>query len=219
MAPQRRFRGFGRALAPLVLALSLSATAMAAEDAIALPKDGDTYSQLVAKAEAGDPKVDFGALRQAWLDSKARKRVHAADVYKLRTELGDALKTKDPAQVAAAARRLLSVEYVNIDGHEVLRASCETRRDAACEKRHRAIETGLLQSIMDSGDGKSCKTGWQVISVDEEYVFLRITGFKKIRQELIKDPSFCDLLDTVDDEGKAHGLYFKIDSFLTRELD
>ena len=50
---------------------------------------------------------------------------------------------------------------------------------------HRAVLNGLIDSILKSGDGKSPKTAWVVISVHEEYVVLQVLGFKPSQQSLL----------------------------------
>lgn len=210
-----------RVLSAAVAILAFVGASLAAEDgqSVTLPKDGDKYSELVAKAEAGDPSVDFAALRLAWLDSAARKRSLRLDLPKMKAEIGAAIEKQDTGAVAAASRRLLSVNYIDLDGHKFLRQSCEILKDKDCADRQHFIEFGLLYSIMHGGDGKTCPTGWQAVSIDEEYFVLRMAGFKRDRQALIKGPPMCDLLEATDDKGNHRSFYFKIDSFILHELD
>ena len=113
----RHLRRGGACLA-LVLCLASELSAEAATPGITLPADGDEYSRLVARADAGDPSVDFRALRFAWLDSAARKRSAAANARQLRGDLFAALPTNDAEKIAAAARQVLSVIYIDMDAQK-----------------------------------------------------------------------------------------------------
>lgn len=209
------------AFAAALITLCLAGTSRAAENgqSIVLPQDGDTFSQLVARAQAGDASVDFAALRLAWIESGERKRALRTDLKPFKADIRAGVEQNDPAAVAAAARRLLSVDYIDLDGHKYLRQACELLKDQACAERHHFVEFGLLNSITHSGDGKTCGTGWQAVSIDEEYFVLRMAGFQRDRQALIKGPPICDLLEATDKDGNHRSFYFKIDSFILHELD
>ena len=75
-----------------------------------------------------------------------------------------AMQAKDYAAALKAAEAVLDGEYVNIDAHMV--ASMAAKQTGADDKAdfHRAVVTGLLDSIRHSGDGKSAKTAWVVIN-------------------------------------------------------
>jgi hypothetical protein len=72
---------------------------------------------------------------------------------------------------------------------------------------HRMMYYGLMTSIVSSGDGKSPKTAYKVISVDEEYTFLNHIGAKLKRQSLKDGPS--DEME-VDIEGTPTVIYFNV---------
>ncbi|HEX4294277.1 MAG TPA: hypothetical protein VHZ29_09095, partial [Rhizomicrobium sp.] len=79
---------------------------------IVLPKDGDEYSALAARAAAQDQGVDFRALRFAWLKSAAHKHETASEV-ELRSAIFTAVKAHDDQGVRAAAVKMISAIYVN----------------------------------------------------------------------------------------------------------
>jgi hypothetical protein len=83
---------------------------------------------------------------------------------------------------------------------------------------HRLMYYGLTASIVSSGDGKTAKTAYQVISVDEEYTVLNHIGAKVITQTL-QYP--CDVMQ-VEIEGKPTTLFFDVSismAALKRQLD
>jgi uncharacterized protein DUF4919 len=65
---------------------------------------------------------------------------------------------------------------------------------------------GLVDSILDSGDGKTKETAFVVISVPEEYSFLRAFGLAVTQQTLIDGR--IDALLVADGSGKSTTVYF-----------
>jgi hypothetical protein len=65
---------------------------------------------------------------------------------------------------------------------------------------------GLVDSILDSGDGKTKETAFVVISVPEEYSFLRAFGLAVTRQSLLDNR--IDALVVEDESGKSTTVYF-----------
>ncbi len=187
-------------------------TAAAASAAVKLPADGDDYSKLVARADAQDQSLDFHALRLAYLKSAQRKR--AGDEDALQKSLFDAVKAGDDAGVRSAAEKLLSVDYIDMYGQKFLRQSCVLLKDDACAQKAHFVEFGLLQSITTSGDGKTCKTGWDVVMVKEEYFVLAMLNTRVKMQSLAGG---CDVMSVVDSEGKEATYFFRIGAVLEDE--
>jgi hypothetical protein len=181
---------------------------------IALPRDGDEFSSLVARAAVGNETVDFRALRFAYLKSAARKRSSDED---LRGELFQAAKAQNDARVRATAEKLLSVNYADLDGQNLLSMACEHLHDQGCAKQAGFMAFGLFKSILESGDGKTCKTGWEVATVREEYVVLGVLAASPRNQSLIMGPPSCDALEATDKDGKPATYFFRIDAILEDE--
>jgi len=183
---------------------------------IRLPADGDIYSTQVAKAAAHDPDTDFRALRFGWLDSKARARGGDDDV--LRQEMFTAANAGEDTTVRDKAEQILSIDYTDLWGHKLLRQSCAVLKDDACAELHHFVEFGLLDSIIHSGDGKSCKTGWEAVQVKEEYFVLGMMGIKFERQALVMaDGHTCDAMQGTDEKGATVTYYFNIDAMWADE--
>ena len=184
---------------------------------IALPKDGDEYSTLAARAAAQDQSVDFRALRFAWLKSAAHKHETASEID-LRSAIFAAVKAHDDQGVRAAAVKMISAFYVNLYGHKFLRQACAILRDDSCAAQEHFVEFGLLQSILKSGDGKTCATGWEVVSVGEEYFIISTMGAVPGRQSLLAGKPSCDELQVTDEKGAPQTYYFRIDAVLEDEM-
>ncbi len=71
---------------------------------------------------------------------------------------------------------------------------------------HRLMFYGLATSIVASGDGKTAKTAYKVIAVDEEYTILNYIGADLKRQSLQDN---CDVMECTLDE-KPVVIYFDV---------
>jgi hypothetical protein len=208
----------------LIAALGAAAFGMAGTNAVAaasqivLPADKDEYSALVARAATGDQSVDFRALRFAFLKSAARRRMGGrwgtADLQK---ELFAAMDAGDAQRVRDLAEKIISADYTNMWGHKGLRQACEKLNDAVCAEREHFVEFGLLTSITHSGDGKTCKTGWEVATVAEEYFVLAMMGVRMQQQALIGGAPSCDAMTVTDQNGATVTYFFRIDAVLADE--
>ena len=75
---------------------------------------------------------------------------------------------------------------------------------------------GSFGAIMSSGDGKTCESGYHVISVSHEYVFLNMFQFRMSSQALTGD---CDYLSLEKDERNIDGIYFNIKKLFDKNME
>jgi hypothetical protein len=75
---------------------------------------------------------------------------------------------------------------------------------------------GSFGAIMSSGDGKTCESGYHVISVSHEYVMLSMFQFQMKQQSFTGD---CDYLELVKDERNIDGIYFNIEKLFAKNLE
>jgi hypothetical protein len=68
--------------------------------------------------------------------------------------------------------------------------------------------SGVITAILSSGDGKTCATGFHVISPAHEYVLLNMFDFQFKSQALTED--MCDYMSVEKDERGIDGIYFNI---------
>lgn len=201
-----------------LLALALCAGAFAfAQAAIVLPSGNDEYSRLVARAQAGNQTVDFRALRFAFLSSAAHKNGGVDPGMDIQRQMYAAVQANDAAKARSLAEKLISADYINMHGHKVLRQACAILKDQACADREHFIEFGLLNSITHSGDGKTCKTGWEVVTVAEEYFIIAMAGARPNGQALINGTPACDQMTIAMEDGSTQVIFFRIDAVLADE--
>jgi Domain of unknown function (DUF4919) len=85
--------------------------------------------------------------------------------------------------------------------------------DTAKGDFHKAVYLGLVNSILDSGDGKTPDTAYVVISTHEEYVTLRALGLQPAGQALSNAGVHAfDIMTATDPKTKTQQkIYFNID--------
>jgi hypothetical protein len=196
--------------APAQPAPSDSAKSAAAED-------DDPYARMVARAEAGDEAIDFLALRKAYLASPALARGVAAKgrVSELRQSMFAAMKSGDSARVLANAKETLSLVYIDLEAQKGRYQACAALKDDECARRGKRVEQGLLRSIVSSGDGRSCATAWNAVTIDEEYFVLRMLDMQLRQQAVVSEGGrVCDKMDVTDETGQPRTHYFDIGAMM-----
>jgi hypothetical protein len=193
----------------LILCALLAVMALPARGFAADPPS--EYATLLASLKAGNTIIDYARLRLSYMESPERK--HAKDTSAAEKSMMDALKAKDYPKALKNAQTVLESEYVNLDAHFVaFIASRETGNPAEADF-HRTVFRGLVDSIRNSGDGKSTATAWVVISVHEEYVVLRVLGFQPSGQSLVNENGHSyDVMKVKGrDDGSEQTFYFNVD--------
>jgi hypothetical protein len=183
---------------------------------IVLPSGDDAFAKLAARAAAQDTSVDFRELRFSYLDS-VQKKQSPGNERELREAMFAAVQAGNDQLVRDTAIKLLSIDYVDMFGQKFLSQSCKFLHDDACAAQAHFVEFGLLKSLVASGDGKTCKTGWEAVTVDEEYFVLSMNDDTPQRQALINGPPACDQMDVVDENQKPVTYYFRIDAMMAAE--
>lgn len=143
----------------------------------------ETYQTLLTQLKGGDTTIDFQALRYAYSETPQYNPYR--NISQLRNAMFAAGNRSEYAKALEAAEAILELNYTNIDAHMVSYVSYRETGNAAKAEFHRAVLSGLCDSIAKSGNGKSPETAYVVIAVDEEYAFLREKGFKVTSQALI----------------------------------
>jgi hypothetical protein len=202
------------ALAALLLLLALAPTRPAAA---AFDADSEArYQSLLAAAKAGDPAIDWGALRLAYSDS-AEFDLTGSRTDEARTAMFQALNAGDYKAALAQAGKIIDQDYVDIDAHVISDLADQQLGDAAAAKRQHDIVLGLLRSVR-TGDGSTPAKAFTAISVGEEYAVMRAFAMKVTSQALIQDGGHSyDQLSVTDADGKPQSFYFLIDRIIAAE--
>ena len=173
----------------------------------------DRYRTLVNRAKDGDSSVDFAMMRDAyleWLDDDKNK----TDAPN-RDQMVEAFKSKAYDKAVALAEVVLDYEYVNRGLHLAVADAYHQLGDETKANFHRDIAQKLLQALLSTGDGKSMKTAYRVMSVSEEYLIMRELGYELHSQALLSgtDGAYDELMGVDKKTGKKVDIYFNISSF------
>ena len=194
------------------LRLSLVLFALVLLPQISRAKDHSAeYATLLSALKAGDTSIDYARLRLSYVDSPEHKK--SKDISSQQKAMFAALQNKDFASALKNAEQVLDYEYVDLDAHYVAYAANRELGDSAKAEFHRTIFRGLADSIRNSGDGKTVEKAWVVINVHEEYVLLRLLGYKPSQQSLVqKNGHFYDVMQVKSvDDGSEATFYFNTD--------
>jgi hypothetical protein len=174
-----------------------------------------TYEDLLAIAKSNPEAVDFRELRLAYARSP-QYHPYSTERWPDRP-LRELLDEKDTEMAIKAINRRLATYYLDIHAH--LAAAYVYRRvgDEARSAHHRKCAKGLLDSIFESGDGRTYETAFVVIDVSEEYAVLDVLGLQLAVQSLHEhEGHHFDLLECRDPKtDKSAELYFNIDMCVT----
>jgi len=169
------------------------------------------YATLLASLKAGNTSIDYTRLRLSYMDSPERKA--AKDTSNSEKAMFEELDKKDYPAALKDAEAVLESDYVNIDAHFV--ALVANQEMGAMDKAefHRTVFRGLINSIRNSGDGKSPEKAWVVINVHEEYVMLRALGFRPSQQSLVNQNGHSyDVMKVKNaEDGTEQTFYFNVD--------
>jgi len=191
--------------------LAMAALPPAAAAPFAVSDQPSEYATLLASLKAGNTSIDYTRLRLSYMDSPERKA--AKDTSNSEKAMFEELDKKDYPAALKDAEAVLESDYVNIDAHFV--ALVANQEMGAMDKAefHRTVFRGLINSIRNSGDGKSPETAWVVITVHEEYVILRVLGFRPSQQSLLSQNGHSyDVMKVKNaEDGTEQTFYFNVD--------
>jgi Domain of unknown function (DUF4919) len=149
------------------------AVVMAPSFAMGAEQDDATYRALVQRVESGDFTIDFRSLRMACVRSSlCEPRGTKADLGALNRADND----HEFDKVAEVAEKLISKGFVNIEAHANCVGAYAQLHNTVKSKFHQDVTTELLRSILNSGDGKTKQTAFEVICDREEYDTLSALG-------------------------------------------
>jgi hypothetical protein len=195
-----------RFLACLLSTALLAVPAQAVQDAKSKQKE---FDDLIARVKKSDASIDFGDLRM---------RLAELDAYSPygdggRKEAFAKLDAGDYKGALEIANKTLEKNYLDVDAHLAAAVAADKLGEAVRSAHHIYVAKGIITAIGDSGDGKSASTAYKVITVSEEYMFLRVMGLQVKGQGLqhVDGHSF-DVMKVVDPQTKAESsVYFNID--------
>jgi len=170
-----------------------------------------TYRQLLENAKRDPDRIDYTVLRMAYAQSPDY------DPFRFDSEahsiLSRAMDGKDFASALNALKRLFQACYLDIHAHMLAVDVYENLQAENKEAFHMKLATGLLDSIMRSGDGTKFENAFVVISTQEEFALLRVLSLESIMQSLREHGDHqYDVFECLHPHtGKIIEVYFNID--------
>jgi hypothetical protein len=124
-----------------------------------------------------------------------------------------AYKAQDFDGAIEAAKKILAINYLDIDAQIICDLSYRMTSNAVSAETCHAMASNLLRSIFDSGDGESPETAYQVIAVREEYSVVNAMGLTLVSQHPVtRDDHRFDAVDVIDKTtGAPRTIYFNVD--------
>jgi len=182
------------------------------QNTISIPPFGDKYSEYVKQLESGDTDIDYQDFRFSFIESQQFKVAwkKSTELRRLISEMYTEMNSSNYEKIISITKEMLSIDYTNMLAHRILRQTYQITGDSLNAEKYKTIQMGLLKSIIQNGDGKTCSTAWPVIQVSEEYFILNILGLKTQQQSLISKDGFCDQMDVVDKNGERFTYYFDV---------
>ncbi|HEX3131862.1 MAG TPA: DUF4919 domain-containing protein, partial [Thermoanaerobaculia bacterium] len=152
-------------------AFCLLSVALRAEENQVSPKQ--EFQALLERVKKSDASVDFARMRklQTQLDDYEPYGDSESHPFTLLRQ-----GNLDGAQ--AMVDGMLAQNYLNMEAHFAGIQIAEKRKDEKAAAHHRYVFQGVIDSILKSGDGKSTKTAYVVVTIDEEYALMGHLGLQ-----------------------------------------
>ena len=149
------------------------------------PPPKNRYEVLLEKLKNKDQSLDFKDLRLAYTET-SHYSPYGSDKESQKAMFA-AIKASQRDEVLKQSAATLDRNYLDINAH--FGAFLANQGKGVTEKAefHKFVARGLLDSILNSADGKSMDTAFVVISTDEEYALFSALGLRVTAQALINE--------------------------------
>ena len=194
----------------LIILFNLNVVIGQTETEIKVPKFDDNYSKTVKNLEIGKTDIDYKEFRESFIDSKQFKIASekSTEFRELKKQMYRQMSESKYDSIITTTKKMLSIDYTSMTAHKILRQTYKIVGDTLNAEKYKTIQFGLLTSIVNNGDGKSCENGWSVIQISEEYFILNMLGVELKTQSI--DGGICDRMEVVDENGETKVYYFEI---------
>lgn len=177
----------------------------------------DEYQSLLARMKNGD-NVDYTQLRQAYAKSPDYDP-YSINIGQLKSDMHEAASRGNCESALESARRILETHFLSIDAHAAA-AHCYEKlgRDEQVAQEW-AVARGLIQSIFQSGDGKTPETAFIVVTLEEQYTLMSAMQLQRRSKSLIHhDGHVYDMHEVIRRDAAASDttteLYFRVDPII-----
>lgn len=195
----------------------LTVFAFGQDSKIEIPTFNDKYSKYVQQLENDKLNIDYADFRNSFLESKQFEK-KGTNYDNLKKQVYVEIKNKNYQEIIRLTKSMLSIDYTSMFAHKYLQQTYKILGDTANQIKYHDIEFGLLNSIIKSGDGKTCKTGWHVTQIEEEYFILNMIGEEFQEQSISSEgKNACDKMIVKTEEGETRTYYFEANKVFKQE--
>jgi hypothetical protein len=177
--------------------------------------DPKAYAAAVARAEAGDPGVDY-----LWLRKQAAAQLDYGEAPWDKWSKADALVDTKPKEAMRMARERLSSVWTDFMAHIVAQMALEKLGKNDESAREADIVSGIVRSISGGHMGTSKEDAMNAVSVAEEYRVLALLRWRAEGQSLVNELGHTfDVFDVIDQKTQQkRQAWFDIDVFFGKEF-
>lgn len=183
------------------------------------PLRASDYDDLVAKAENDPARADYTALRMAYAASP-HYDPYSLEIHNTISDMWQAFGSGDCKMALEKSVEILRANYTFLSAHAIRGACLKKAGDSAGAAHEMAVGRGLAVSVLKSGDGRTPKTAFIVVTLDEEEFVLAHIGLAEERQALLSSGghSYDEIDGTLKGTGgKKAAALFQIDLLLEGE--
>jgi len=165
---------------------------------------------------------DFNYLKFRKLYTKTTNyKPYTLDTFSIKRKINNAINNQDYSQCVKSANKWLELNHTSINAHAEKSFCCKKQKLKECEHKHASIVNGLLDSIVNSGDGRTPSTAYETFNTDEIYFFMHVYGLKRVSQALSdKDGRAYDVMEVESiKSGKPFTIYFDVTTQITNKND
>ncbi|MEI6157095.1 MAG: DUF4919 domain-containing protein [Atribacterota bacterium] len=178
------------------------------------------YTTLLERLIKGDTTIDFTRLRMLYARTPGyNPYAKMVEIKEKEKEMYAAYQKGKYQEAIASGQTILDLVYLRGMTHMILSLIYDKTNDKQKKDFHETVFFKLVDSVINSGDGKTPQTAMTVISIDEEYNVLDALGFDSEGQTLLdQDGNKYDLLKGKNSKtGESRDFYFNIDLFYGKE--
>jgi len=193
----------------IIISSSLYSVGQTATDVV-IPNFNDKYCTYVKKLDSGQTDIDYQNFRYSFIESEQFKIASkkSTEFDSLKKEMYVQMKKSNYQELIKITKQMLSIDYTSMIAHKILRQTYKIIGDTVNAAKYKAIQFGLLNSIVKKGDGKTCATAWPVIQIEEEYFILDMIDANILKQSIDNTDGLCDKME-VKVDGNKKVYYFE----------